>query len=508
MKIQAVSNQNSIKRTRQNNQINKNLTGFKGTQTTVQSHIDNQKAAEAIKSSFLSNVSFKGHKEEFSEIEQETKVRYNYDGTPVYEKPERKNYIYGTSGAVHTRLSDPRKDLTTRNIRIERLNWNDNQDDQDSANQSLIRNSSSYYPNSSIENTEKYRTGYKTDRVYFADPEEVVPDETKKDFDYIVYDNRPVYPKLKDVRSNYFDFDYIPSCYWDFKDSARNYGQYFKTIAEYYYRLESADRRELEKLQKEKADFENEYQKSIQYKHELENRQHEFPWKNATINEEKEKADYFFYLNEKKYNDLSQKIGYYTDRINFSKKEEQKAIQAFRIFDEVGLMFMDRDNKRRQTTEALRTIEYDTNKIKEYDKQLEMYYPQREEIREQIKVAKEWKAFNDKKANSPAKDYNAESDYYARRDREEEDLKDKEYAKIESDNLAKKIAVWETKLIKLNMQISRLEEYKEVSKNSIKKAQERIPVLEAEIKNKSDEIKSYYPKMEEFYKNNVEEWQY
>ena len=137
-----------------------------------------------------------------------------------------------------------------------------------------------------------------------------------------------------------------------------------------------------------------------------------------------------------------------------------------------------------------------------------MYYPQREEIREQIKVAKEWKAFNDKKANSPAKDYNAESDYYARRDREEEDLKDKEYAKIESDNLAKKIAVWETKLIKLNMQISRLEEYKEVSKNSIKKAQERIPVLEAEIKNKSDEIKSYYPKMEEFYKNNVEEWQY
>ena len=441
MKIQAVSNQNSINRKRQNSQINKNLTGFKGVQTAVQTPIDSPKAAEAIKSSFLSNVSFKGHKEEFSQIPRYSSG-YSLNG---------QNYISGTSGAVHMRLSDPRKNLTTHNINVERWSWDYNHDEQDSANQSLIRNSSSFYPNSSIENTAKYRTGYKTDRVYFADPEEVVPAGTKKDFDYIVYDNRPVYPKLEDVRSNYFDFDYIPSYYWEYKDSARDYGQYFKTIAEYYYRLEAADRRELEKLQKEKADLEGKYQKALQYKQEYENKQNEFPWHNPSIDQDKEKADYFYYLNENRYNDLSQKIGYYTDRINFSKKEEQKAIQAFRIFDEVGLMFMDRDNKRKQATDALRTIEYDTDKIKEYDKQLEMYYPQREEIQEQIKVAKEWKAFNDKKANSPAKDYNAESDYYARRDKVEEEKKDKEYAKNESDNLAKKIAIWEVKLTKLNM---------------------------------------------------------
>ncbi len=500
MKILAVSNQNLIKKTRQNNQIKKDLTSFRGNDTDVQNPIDDKKSAEAIKSSFLSNVSFKGHKEEFSKIPR-------YSNGYCSNEP---NYISGTSGAVHMRLSDPKKDLTTQNTKIESNGWGyyRNRDEQDNANQSLIKNSSSYYPNSSIENTAKYRTGYTTERVYFADPEEFVPEQTKKDFDYIVYDNRPVYPKLEDVRSNYFDFDYIPSYYWDYKDSARDYGQYFKTIAEYYYRLEAADKRELEKLKKEKAEFENEYQTSAQYKHELENKKNEFPWQNPSIDKDKEKADYFYYLNEQKYNDLSQKIGYYTDRINFSKKEEQKAIQAFRIFDEVGLMFMDRDNKRRAVTDAFRTIEYDTNKIKEYDKQLEMYYPQREEIQEQLKVAKEWKAFNDKKANAPEKDYNAESDYYERRKREEYDKKDREYAENESKNLAKKIAIWEDKLKKINIKISQLEYCKEVSQNSIKRAEERIPKLKEEIKNKSDEIKSYYPKMEEFYKNNVEDWQY
>ena len=58
MKIQAVSNQNSIKRTRQNNQINKNLTGFKGTQTTVQSHIDNQKAGQVVLSGSGYDISY------------------------------------------------------------------------------------------------------------------------------------------------------------------------------------------------------------------------------------------------------------------------------------------------------------------------------------------------------------------------------------------------------------------------------------------------------------------
>ena len=179
----------------------------------------------------------------------------------------------------------------------------------------------------------------------------------------------------------------------------------------------------MEKLKKEKAEFEKEYQTSAQYKHELEDKKNEFPWQNPSVDQDKEKADYFYYINEKRYNDLSQKIGYYTDRINFSKMQEQKAIQAFRIFDEVGLMFMDRDNKRKQVTKANATINYDKQKIKEYDAQLQTYYPQQKEIKEQLKIAKEWKALNDKKANSPAQSYDNEHNYYERREREEYDKK-------------------------------------------------------------------------------------
>ena len=476
MKIQAVSNQNSIKKTRQNARTQQDLTGFNPNKNTQENPIESKKSAEAIKSNFLSKVSFKGHKEEFSKI-----PRYS-SGYCLTDA----NYIYGTSGAVHTRLTDPKKDLTTYNIRVEWCGYY-NRDEQDNANQCLIRNSSSYYPNSSIENTARYRTGYKTDRVYFADPEEIVPAQTKKDFDYIVYDNRPVYPRLDDVKKNYFDYDYIPSYYWDSENSAKNYGQHFKTIAEYYYRLEAADRRELEKLKKEKAEFEKEYQTSAQYKRELDAKKNEFPWQNPSVDQDKEKADYFYYLNEKRYNDLSQKIGYYTDRINFSKMQEQKAIQAFRIFDEVGLMFMDRDQKRKAVTEANHTIKYDTERIEEYDAKLQVFYPQKQEIQEQLKIAKEWKALNDKKANEPAKNYDNENNYYERREREEYDKKDREYAENESKNLAKKIAIWEDKLKKINIKINQLEYCKEVSQNSIKKA---------------------HPKMEEFYKNNVEEWQY
>ena len=482
MKIHAISNNYATNKSSQNTRSSQVLTSFGESETTAQNPVMPKVTVDAIKSKFLSNVSFQGHKEEFS-------------------NPWGVSYVNrGSSGAVHTRLSDPIMDLNTESLCGSYT--------QDEINQKLIKKSSSYYPNSSIENTAKYRTGYETKRVYFADPEEVVPDQTKKDFDYIVYDNRPVYPRLEDVKKNYFGYDYIPSYYWDCDDSAINYGQHFKTIAEYYYRLEAADKRELEKLKKEKAEFENEFRISAQYKHELENKKNEFPWQNPTVELDKEKADYFYYLNENKYNDLSQKIGYYTDRINFSKIQEQKAIQAFRIFDEVGLMFMDRDQKRKAVTEANHTIKYDTERIEEYDAKLQVYYPQRKEIQEQLKIAKEWKALNDKKANSPAQSYDNEHDYYERREREEYDKKDREYAENESKNLAKKIALWEDKREKINIKISQLEYCKQVSQNSIQKAQERIPILEAEIKRKSDEIKSYYPKMEEFYKNNVEEWQY
>ncbi len=474
MKIHAISNNYATNKSSQNTRSSQVLTSFGESETTAQNPVMPKVTVDAIKSKFLSNVSFQGHKEEFS-------------------NPWGVSYVNrGSSGAVHTRLSDPIMDLNTESLCGSYT--------QDEINQKLIKKSSSYYPNSSIENTAKYRTGYETKRVYFADPEEVVPDQTKKDFDYIVYDNRPVYPRLEDVKKNYFGYDYIPSYYWDCNDSAINYGEYFETIADYYQRLQITDKKELKKLKTERAEFENEYQTSIVKRDEIENSNYA-QW-------QKDQARYFYGINKNKYDNLTNKIAYYKNRIKTSKIQEQKALQAFEIFDEVGLMFMDRDSKRKQVADAKATINYDTQKIKEYDDQLQAYHSQQEEIDEQIEIAKEWKALNDKKANSPAQSYDNEHDYYERREKEEYDKKDREYAENESKNLAKKIALWEDKLKKINIKINQLEYCKEVSQNSIKKAQARIPILEAEIKRKSDEIKSYYPKMEEFYKNNVEEWQY
>ena len=449
MKIHAISNNYAANKSSQNTRSSQVLTSFGESETTAQNPVMPKVTVDAIKSKFLSNVSFQGHKEEFS-------------------NPWGVSYVNrGSSGAVHTRLSDPIMDLNTESLCGSYT--------QDEINQKLIKKSSSYYPNSSIENTAKYRTGYETKRVYFADPEEVVPDQTKKDFDYIVYDNRPVYPKLEDVKKNYFGYDYIPSYYWDCNDSAINYGEYFETIADYYQRLQITDKKELKKLKTERAEFENEYQTSIVKRDEIENSNYA-QW-------QKDQARYFYGINKNKYDNLTNKIAYYKNRIKTSKIQEQKALQAFEIFDEVGLMFMDRDSKRKQVADAKATINYDTQKIKEYDDQLQAYHSQQEEIDEQIEIAKEWKALNDKKANSPAQSYDNEHDYYERREKEEYDKKDREYAENESKNLAKKIALWEDKREKINIKISQLEYCKQVSQNSIQKAKERIPILE-DIVNK------------------------
>ena len=106
MKIQSVSNKTSINKTRRNTKTKQDLTGFNVKEQNFSSQ--NQKSADAIKVNFLSNVSFRGHQEEFSEI---PKPRYQYDGKDRY-------YIRGTSGAVHTRLTDPVAPVRMRQIRL------------------------------------------------------------------------------------------------------------------------------------------------------------------------------------------------------------------------------------------------------------------------------------------------------------------------------------------------------------------------------------------------------
>ncbi len=467
MKILAISNRYLHKKTNQNPDEQKITTNFKGADSTAtQNPIEDKKASEAIKNNFLSRISFSGHKENLSYILLDDR---------------RPNYISGSSGAVHIRLTDPQKDLSTENIEVRTGN-------QVEANTDLIKHSSYYYPNSSIENTLPYRKGYVTDRVYFADPEETITDQTKKDHDYIVYDNRPKYPRLEEVKKNYFGFDYIPKEYKS-TDNATDYGQYFKTIAEYYYRLEAADRKELEKLRKEKENFENEYRVSLRYKQHFDEKHNEFPWSIDSIDRDKEVADYFYDKNDKRYNELSQKIGYYSDRINTSKYQQQKAIQAFKIFDEVGLMFMDRDSKRKLASNARLIIEEKNREIKEYDGKIEQNKKAKEEIKEAIKITNAWKYLNAKKADSlPENDRQPYQD---------------EIIKLENEIISLK-----KRLKLIDSENKKMENYKHVAQYEITKTQECLPLIEEEIQRKSAEIKSFYPKMEEFYKNNIEEWQY
>lgn len=457
MKLERISNTNQTKRTRknsaQNSQVKQDLTSFGAVEQNATNVISSKKSSVAIKNNFLSGISFKGQTEMINH-----KIIGTAGAIAIGREPNSYNDTYGT---------------IEQKIGAHRLS----------------------HANSSIERT---NNAYKTDRVYYADPEEVVSSQTKKDHDYIVYDNRPKYPRLSQVRENYFNTE----------RDAENYGQYFKTVAEYYYRLEMADKRELGRLQKQKAQLQQEYDTSAQYKQELDEKSSDFPWQVDDINKDKEKADYFYYLNSEKYNAIEEKIGYYNDRINHSKQQQKKAIQAFKIFDEVGLLFMERDGIRNR----LRgyngwEMGHWQSCINDYTKKLNNYSVQKESLEKELKIAKEWKALNDSKVNAPSEDF-SKYPSWERYDKEREDKEERADAKAESEKFAKKINIWEDKLNKINLAMSDLQKRIDEAQNNLDRIKEQIPELERRLKEKSEEIKTYYPKMEEFYNNNIEEWQY
>ena len=182
--VSAVSLKNN-KKTQENKQTRtQNLTSFGNNDTT--NSITSKQASDAIKSNFLSNVSFGGHKEEFTYPKRQYGGGYNYN--------DYNDYIYGTSGAVHTILSDPFEEVSTYKIRDYY-----SETPQDLIREDLIKHSSFYHEPSSIEKT---NNDYTTNRVYFADPEEVVNEQTKRDHDYIVYDNYADLPSLAEVSEN------------------------------------------------------------------------------------------------------------------------------------------------------------------------------------------------------------------------------------------------------------------------------------------------------------------
>ena len=450
MKISKISPQ-TLKKTRANfQQKEQDLTSF-GTNEN-KTAVETKNASDAIKSNFLSGISFKGQTQNII----------------------RKQF--GTAGVVAIGREPT---------------YNDSQ--YGTLEEKIGQNPLSH-ANSSIERT---HNNYTTNRVYFADPEEVVNDQTKRDHDFIVYDNQPKYPRLEELKENYFNEN----------RNANNYGQNFKTLAEYYYRLELADKKELQKLLDEKASFQHEYDISAGYKHDLDEKAQEYPWQSDDLKRDKEKADYFYSINADKYNSINQKIGYYNDRINHSKMQQKKAIQAFKLFDEVGLMFMDRDNARNQIQYKRYCMENSQSAINKNNKLLNEFIKQKADLEKQIKVAQDWKDLNDEKVNAPMSDF-SQFDYYTAKSKKEEEIAEKDEAKVESERVSKKLAVLKDRLNKIDMNIKHGEQANREHQLLIDRYRKVLPELEANFKYKSEEIKKFYPKMEEFYRNNIEEWQY
>ena len=81
------------------------------------------------------------------------------------------------------------------------------------------------YPYASVEETIGNLHNNKTFQVYIADPQEVVDKTIKVSHDYIVYDNEPNFP---DIRERYFTPKY------------GNLDQEFQNVLEYFKRMENA----------------------------------------------------------------------------------------------------------------------------------------------------------------------------------------------------------------------------------------------------------------------------
>ncbi len=452
MKISKISPLN-VKRTRTNTQQKEqDLTSFGANDNKT--FVETAKASDAIKSNFLSGISFKGQTQNI--------IRRQI----------------GTAGVVAVGREPTSSYSDSNYMPIE---------------QKIGENPLSH-ANSSIEKT---HNDYTTDRVYYADPEEYVSEQTKRDHDYIVYDNRPKYPTPDEIRENYFNVN----------RNANNYGQNFKTLAEYYYRLEQADKKELQKLLEERNNFQHEYDVSAGYKQDYDEKTQEYPWEVEDIKNGKEKADYFFSINAQKYDKLNEKIGYYQDRINHSKMQQKKAIQAFKIFDEVGLMFMDRDNARNKIEYQKRGIQNSSDSIARNNRLLNDFKKQKADIEKQIQRAREWKEVNDEKVNAPYSDY-SQYDRMTAEYKKSEEIKEKDEAKAESIRLSQKLSVLQDRLNKINLNIMQGEKANHEHQLLIDRYRKSMPELEAHFKCKAEEIKTFYPKMEEFYRNNIEEWQY
>lgn len=325
---------------------------------------------------------------------------------------------------------------------------------------------------------------YITKRIYFADPEEAVSAQTKKDHDFVVYDTRPVYPTHQDVRDLYLNPE----------KRAFSLMNIFKNVGEYYYRLELADKKEHNKLIQERKAFQDEYDRSREYKEMIDSRQADRPWSSTTINRDKEKADYFFSLNQSKMENYNQKIGYYQDRINFSRVQQRKASEGYNISKDTNDLINERDEIRSK-------IENGEWYIAHYKKQIEQRHEDIEFNNNEIDNANSKKTQSKKEidAINTYKQYQ-ETNYGL-------DEKQKKQMEKDIERLEYRISSANDEIKKRKGLLANCNQDIKESQEKIAEYTNKIAELRVKLNSLSEQIVQHYPKMAEFYQNNIEEWQ-
>lgn len=440
MRVQTVTAINPAKRNTGNSRSARDLTSF-GISSTSAAEIDAQKAGEAIKTTFLSNVSFKGHTEEFSQ------------------------HKFGTSGVIHYGLPSAPVSVS---------GWGTSGEPKDS----IIRRSSNWHPNSSLEETRNY---YTTQRVYFADPEETVNAQTKIDHDYIVYDNMPKYPRYQDVKDKYY-----------LNDNHTDIHQYVRTLKSYYDRLGEADKIELERLLKRRNAAEEQLRNSEEYREKYSDQFIDTPYGRAE-NPEKRAADYYYGENVARRDDINQKIGYYVDRLNDSKHRQDTADEMMEILNQSGQLFLDRD--------------YLNSRLRDLDFYLSVYDREaayaKEDNKTKIPLLNDKK--NDLKATEIWRDKKQKEFDTAKQTRgyvynEEEKLDEIKSLNDEIIELEKDIKTLSNKIERNNKDIKRAEDFHKTE-----------PEVRLDLKQKlmrvQDDLGINFSKIEEFYRTKLEDWQ-
>ena len=463
MKIGAIIGYlNSTQQKRKNSDLSS--FGVSSNNMQVSESIDSKLASKAIKNNYMSNVSFEGESKGYSLSSVSTGTagerRYEMDlsGRPNV----RETYYYYPSYSY----SSSKEKATPEEIIAE----------------TCIKKHNLFHNHSSIE-----KTASSTKSVYFADPEEFVSYETKSNHSHIVYDNRPEIPTLDSVKQNYFNHE----------ADAQNFGQLFRDIAEYYYRLEMADKRELGSLRNEKRNFTPEYNSSLEYKNDLEAKMAEFPWDVDSIAKDKEKADYFFSQNQERMNNLDQKIWYYSDRIKKSKAIQHAAIQGYRVFDEVGLKFMERDTVYRAIKSHRAEIAeregtpYARDQVSEGTAINKKYADEIERLKAKKEVVKGYK-------NLKEGELETAYTYDKTRLREEITKLEKE---INSINYS--IRQLEEKIEYNEKIIESYQDSLDRSRMRAEKCEQELPEMLERYQALCSEIESDYPKMEEFYNSRI-----